>query len=415
MSPFLVMLFLALILPSCHDSNELKPNINPQDTIPTEEVIIPEDSCDFAVIVYIAAENSLGKQWPSLNNKSFAELDIEEMVEAAADIPLSNRLFVYFDSPLEPQLLEINSQEGKILLETRIEENSADPVTFEKILKRITTKYPSHHQALVMWSHASGWIPGPKKSFGIDNLTNGTTDKGSEIEIADLRQAFENLNIHFDYIMFDACFMQCIETAYELRKSTDYIIASPAEIPGNGAPYNLIMPLLMEPSEENCKAIISTYFADYEDKDGAILSVVKTSELDSLLNLTRELCPDYYTVAPNLDTYGIQPYCVFMEYTTWKPEYFDMGSVMNRLLSQSDYSLWVEQLDKTIINKHYTDSWLSVYASWDFAPNIIDPDHLALTSIFVPNAKYDKNTTYNESIKQTQWYKDFTRNKDTSK
>lgn len=403
-SPFLLICCIVFALFSCKDDKDIEPA--------KPGVIVPEDSCDLAVIVYIAAENSLGRPNPWKNNKSFADLDIDEMISAANDIPLDKRLLIYYDSPAQPQLLEINRQQGKVVLEKRIEENSADAITFEKILKHITTQYPSRHQALVMWSHASGWIPGPNKSFAIDNLTNSTSDKGSEIDIPDLRQAIENLNLHFDYIMFDACFMQCIETAYELRKTTDYIIASPAEIPGDGAPYNLIMPMLMAPSEDNCKAIVDTYFNAYWGNDGAVLSVIKTAELDSLLSLTRELCPDYYTLAPELNTYGIQPYCVFVEYSSWKPEYFDMGSVMNRMLSQSDYSLWLEQLDKTVINKHFTGRWLSIYESWTFSPYIIDSEHVALTSIFVPNTKYDMNTSYNEAIKHTQWYKDFTRQQD---
>lgn len=402
--PFLVLIFLASSLLSCHKDKELKPQI------------IPEDSCDVAVIVYIAAENSLGKPNYWFDYKSFADLDLEEMINASGDIPLSSRLIVYYDSPSQPQLLEINRQQGKVVLENRIEENSADPTTFEKVLKYVTTKYPSRHKELVMWSHASGWIPGPKRSFGIDNLTNSYVDNGSEMEISDMRRVFEHLNLHFDYIMFDACFMQCIETAYELRNHADYIIASPAEIPGDGAPYDLIMPLLMSPSEKSCKDIVDTYFSNYEDNDGAILSVIKTSELESLLKLTRELCPDFYTVSLTLNaystnssnrkTYSIQPYCGFDERAHWKPEYFDMGSVMNRLLSQSDYTLWTEQLNRTVINSRFTDSWMSIYRAF-FNPYIIDPDHVALVSIFIPYEKYNLNTTYNEDIKQTLWYRDF--------
>ena len=39
---------------------------------------------------------------------------------------------------------------------------------------------------------------------------------------------------HFDFVLFDACFMQSIEVAYALRNFTDYYIGSPTEIPGPG-------------------------------------------------------------------------------------------------------------------------------------------------------------------------------------
>ena len=34
---------------------------------------------------------------------------------------------------------------------------------------------------------------------------------------------------HFDFVLFDACFMQSIEVAYALRNFTDYYIGSPTE------------------------------------------------------------------------------------------------------------------------------------------------------------------------------------------
>lgn len=397
MSSFLVLIVLTFLFLSCD-----RPTDRPTNKYEKG------DTCDLAVIVYIAAENSLGEQRVQLGNKSFAELDIEEMVAAASCIPLSKRLLVYYDTPEQPKLYEINRQQGKVLLETRTEENSADPKTFEKVLKEIMSRYPSKRQALVMWSHASGWIPAPKKSFGIDNLTNSQIDSGAEMEIADMRQALDNLGIHFEYIMFDACFMQCIETAYELRHHADYIIASPAEIPGNGAPYNLIMPMMMDPSEAKCMAIADTYYDYYKTNDGCVLSVIKTSEMEALLAKTRELCPDFYTLAYDLDTYDVQPYCSHFAGSGWKPEYFDMGSVMSRLLSLSDYQDWVGQLDRTVINRRFTDQWLSIYSRFFFRPIIIDSEHIAAVSVFVPNVGYDYNTTLNEAIKETLWYKNYT-------
>ena len=49
---------------------------------------------------------------------------------------------------------------------------------------------------------------------------------------------------HFDFILFDACFMQAVEVAYELRDYTDYCIGSPTEIPGPGASYDAVVPAM---------------------------------------------------------------------------------------------------------------------------------------------------------------------------
>lgn len=397
-SPFLIMSIIVLFLFSCEHEKIEEPIIGSTP-----------DTTDVCVIVYMAAENSMSNVVNYQTHETFVDKDINEMISAASQIPLSNKLVIYVDDTTpQPMLYEINSQQGKAILDTRIEENSADPVTFETVLKQITTLYASRRYALVLWSHGSGWIPGPNKSFGIDNQTNSLVNIGSEMNISDMRLALERLNLHFDYIMFDACFMQCIETAYELRKHTDYIIASPAEIPGDGAPYDKIMSYLMNPSEANCINVVNKYFDAYRNGDGAVLSLIKTSELDSLLNITKQLCPDFYTDAYNLETNEIQPYCNYIRQSGWKPEYFDMSSVMYKMLSFSDYNLWNEQLARTVINKQTNNKWFSIYSNYNFWPYIIDPDHLALTSIFVPNEKYSLNTYYNEAIKQTLWYKNYT-------
>ena len=107
-----------------------------------------------------------------------------------------------------------------------------------------------------MWSHGSVWIPPAKapgkisKTIGVDNNMNNETNYGSELEIPDMRKELEEIGVHWDYIFFDACFMQCVETAYELRSLTDYIIASPADIPVLGAPYDKIMDCLTEKDTE---------------------------------------------------------------------------------------------------------------------------------------------------------------------
>ena len=51
------------------------------------------------------------------------------------------------------------------------------------------------------------------------------------MNIEDLKSVLQKAP-HFDFIMFDACFMQSVEVAYELRDYCDYYIGFPAENPG---------------------------------------------------------------------------------------------------------------------------------------------------------------------------------------
>lgn len=351
------------------------------------------------VIVYMAAENSLSR---------FTSSDINEMIEAAGTVPLDCNFVVYLDNASdETQVFTISAQGGQALHKNLTERNSCDPDVFKSTMQEILTDFPADTYSLVMWSHGSGWIPTPKRTIGIDNNRNNYQNLGSELEIPEMRKALESLGVHWDYIFFDACFMQCVETGYELRNVADYVIGSPAEIPGNGAPYGTIMPELTGTTNDaSILSLVEKYYNAYASEDGLVISAVKTKELPQLLNVTKSLVPDYYTKAYSLPTEGIQMYCPYHFMASNKPEYFDMASTMNQMLSTDSYAQWEKQMHQTVFVRRFSDKWYSIYESY-FSSRITDPTHIAALSIFIPNQKYDEEATYNEYIKEMQWYQDF--------
>ena len=152
-------------------------------------------------------------------------------------------------------------------------------------LTELTKAFPSKHYGLVLWSHASGWIP-KRKAFGIDNNKNSNySNSGTELEIPALRGILEQLP-HLDFILSDACLMQTVEVAHELRQVTDYLIGSPSEIPGEGAPYDRIMLPMMR---GNATEIAEQYYQYFTDRQGVALSVVDCRQMDNLAIATAPL------------------------------------------------------------------------------------------------------------------------------
>lgn len=108
---------------------------------------------------------------------------------------------------------------------------------------------------------------------------------------------------HFDFILFDACFMQAVEVAYELRDYTDYCIGSPTEIPGPGASYDAVVPAMF--SAENAavniaKAYYEPYAAKYDEGKGlsnsnwtagASVCALRTDKLVDLARITKQVLP----------------------------------------------------------------------------------------------------------------------------
>lgn len=369
-----------------------------------EEVIpIPDGPKRMTVVVYMVAENTLEK-YGSLSNR-----DVAEMLQASKKIPLDCNLVVYRDGVDVPEIFTINCIEGKSNVEVLTERNSCDPEVFKSNLQYIISKYPAKQYGLVMWSHGSGWIPSPRKTIGVDNNFNSNQiDSGSELEISDMSNVLQQLGIKWEYILFDACFMQCVETAYELRDLTKYIIASPAEIPGEGAPYNIIMPYLMQTTSDNIKDLAEEYYKYYNGtrSDGLVISAVKTDELDSLLRVTRKLIPDFYEAAPSYSMSDVQKYCIYHD-PKYYPEYYDMGSVMKTILNASDYTEWTKQMHRAIPYRYASERWYSEFTQFGFYAHTSDVESLSMMSVFVPNIKYNINRNYNEDIKKTLWYKDF--------
>ena len=115
------------------------------------------------------------------------------------------------------------------------------------------------------------------------------------MNIEDLKSVLQNAP-HFDFIMFDACFMQSVEVAYELRDCCDYYIGFPAENPGPGAAYDRMFPFIFQKGAAVEMAIgtFAAYDEIYTGKIGSnsnwtmgtAIDVLKSSELENLAAAT---------------------------------------------------------------------------------------------------------------------------------
>lgn len=347
------------------------------------------------VVLYMIAENSL--------SSPFAAEDLNEIRQAITHIPDSCALVAYVDDSRTdqlPQIISFDKKAGeKIVFQYRNDPISADSATMQQALKIICNKFPAQHYGLVMWSHGSGWIPqtkAPQRTIGVDNGQNTSSNAGTEMEISTLANVLKNTGLHWDFVFFDACFMQGVEVAYELRDIADWCIGSPAEIPGRGAPYNSIMPDLFRESDEVWR-IAETYYDNYRSKDGLIISALKTSELEALADATAPLLA---TLDEQPATSGIQKYLAYCNHAQWKPEYFDMGSAMGKWFTGEEYTTWREALERAVPHRFATEQWTTVFYS-DFNPYITDPEHIACLSMYIPVEGHKWNDYY----RQTAWWK----------
>ncbi|MDY3821054.1 MAG: clostripain-related cysteine peptidase, partial [Bacteroidaceae bacterium] len=308
----------------------------------------PRQESERTVIVYAVAENSLSYS---------AVMDSMEMAKAVKDIPSNCNLIVYIDRNQWPTVTVMNSKDGVKLWKRYTRDlDSADSLTMLHTLTELTKAFPSKHYGLVLWSHASGWIP-KRKAFGIDNNHNSNySNSGTELEIPALRGILEQLP-HLDFILSDACLMQTVEVAHELRQVTDYLIGSPSEIPGEGAPYDRIMLPMMR---GNATEIAEQYYQYFTDRQGVALSVVDCRQMDSLAIATAPLIERFWAGRAEVDVLGVQRYHTF-ETSAHNPEAQDIRGMMHKLLPDSIYEAWEQVLLRTVVWHKATYSWDSVY------------------------------------------------------
>lgn len=181
------------------------------------------------VLVYMAADNSINPL------ASFTDGDLEELKAGMASIDNTSdmHLLVYIDTGF-PRLIEIENKGGTVV-ETIVKEyedrNSCGVAETQEVFNDVfgNSLYKAESYGLIYWSHGEGWIPTPLPSTRW--IGNDKTGGGHYMNIEDLKLVLQNAP-HFDFIMFDACFMQSVEVAYELRDCCDYYIGFPAENPG---------------------------------------------------------------------------------------------------------------------------------------------------------------------------------------
>ena len=366
------------------------------------------------VLVYMVAENSLS---------TATQNDISELAYAANHntIPSDCNILVYNDDASQP-VITLYNRLGANTWKTYTERNSADSTVMLATLQEMVKNYPSEHYALVLWSHGSGWAPTEKtkkeleqehikslsaprqaRAFGIDNQANNYANGAYQMNISSVKWVLDKLGVHMDYILWDACLMQGIEVAYELRNQADWIIGSPTETPGNGAPYHTAAAGLCNADME---AILKAYTNYYDNSANYLanfpLSCIKTSELEALAKATAPLIRKYFAdkdaTPEGVATAQIYSPKIFIsatnngKYNVGTPIAYDMGSVMGKILTEEEYGRWRPLLDKAVPYKTLpTQSlpWMSSLSGSEHR-KLTDKEHYSGISMNVPQEDYDR-------------------------
>lgn len=242
---------------------------------------------DWLVMIYLDGDNNL---------EEFGIDDINEMElgkitgSSIAVIVMFDRILGYDttnDDWTDTRIFNItaDSDEYKMnseLLQNEGEANMGDGATLESFLDYCFTNYDADNYWLNLWDHGGG----------TDGLCWDDTDSSDFLTIDEMQTAIENSvtthSVDIDLITHDACFMNMLEVAYELKDLADYFVASEESIPADGFDYEAIISALEADPTMNASAlaevIVDSYNSSYDSLySNTALSTINLTLFDSFI------------------------------------------------------------------------------------------------------------------------------------
>ena len=308
----LLCMFVAATLVSCSKESD-----DPDDTPSTKEKTI---------FVYMPWTGS-GK-----NLYDFFVNNIKDMKKGIVEqggLNNTNLLVLIANSIDKSHLINVTYRNGKCYndtLKTYDDGAMNTPSKMSSLLNEVVKIAPAPIYSMMIGSHGVGWIytgsisrsmlhsieadRARNKMLGLPITRQTRYFGGSDIQmnIDDLAEGIRNSNIHhLQFLLFDDCYMANIETAYELRNVTDYLIGCPTEIMGHGMPYYEMWKYLASIQPDYGKAVegfynfYSNYAYNGKDYHYGTISVTDCRKVDNMMQVLTAI-NSRYRIGRNVDS-----------------------------------------------------------------------------------------------------------------
>lgn len=293
--------------------------------------------------------------------------------------------------------------------------NAADPSTVREVLDFVRTAFPAGNYGMIFSSHASGWVPkgyySNSASFERSAAVSGYSAidatfpsgavpyvepelkkgeprvKSIGMDVVDgnsyeltLRELKDAIPFKLDYIIFDACLMGCIETAYELRSVADIMAFSPAEVLAEGLDYTTLASRLLEGAEPDVEGVCSDYYDYYNSQSGemraATVTMVDLRRIQPVADVCAKLFEKYRSAIAALKPEDVQRYYRYSY--RW---YYDLQDILLQAgINESEQAELQAALDDFIIYKAATPYFMtSLYGGFEIR-------HYSGLSMYLPIA-----------------------------
>ena len=210
----------------------------------------------------------------------------------------------------------------------------------------------------------SGIQFGPDPNAPLTRFFGSVSLAENAMDISTLAEGIRESGLKMQYILFDACYMSNIETAYELKDVTNYMIASGSEIMAAGLPYRSMWSYLNSPTP-NYSGIVSTSVNFYKNNSSAPfcnLAAIDCRQVEKLAGVMKEINAQYQLSASvSLDSIqhldGFRPN-LFYDLETYVDSLHPSGYLLDQFKSQ--LKLTIKASD------HTEEAYTCIYSSDSF-------------------------------------------------
>ena len=359
-----IFMLAALCAVSCFKDPNFDPisgesgSVSPASRVKTEET-------RHVLLMVSAGYNSLS---------SYLTDDLEDL--ASGTLPLFNRqadvLLVLSRLP-QNRLSSTNApvlyrmyadKNGEVARDTLLTWGTSTPLCTPDLLadalNYVKDHFPAKGYGMVFSSHASGWIPQIEAKSG--TKTVGQDKQGSSSFEIDMEEFAAAIPFRMDYILFDACFMGCVEVAWQLREKADIVGFSPAEVLAEGFVYKTLTQRLFQKTPDPV-AVCRDYFEQYDPVSGsATITVVDTRKMDRLATVCKQLFQKYREGIYSLEWSDVQYYFrPGFAYSADVKHLFDIQDILVQAgISAEDKAGFDAALKECILYEAHTPQFLSV-------------------------------------------------------
>ncbi len=238
--------------------------------------------------VYMDADNSL-------YDAAYNNLEQMEEIGSSKDV----NIIVERDGKYLPVDRYFVRKDSLIILQNLGELNMARVATLEDFGKWIKDNFPADHYFIVIWDHGLGFERSifSRQSRDLLEDDNGTSGPESLMSVPDFALALDNvsstLGKKIDIVGIDACLMNMVEVAYQIKNSTDVLIGSENTEPSDGWPYDKVLSYLIDNDNASLKSIsqevVKDYVTQYDSSSQPTQSAIDISKIDNLTSSINNL------------------------------------------------------------------------------------------------------------------------------